>query len=90
MLQGELVELFEEKDQVWVTVTDQGQGIPPEGVPKLFKPFPNIKVKATGGEQSTGLGLAISYRIVEGHGGRMQASSEVGRGSVFSFSLPRD
>ena len=73
---------------VIVSVADQGQGIPPEDLPKLFKAFGRASVKATAGEQSTGLGLAIVRKIVEGHGGQISVESTVGQGSTFSFTLP--
>jgi len=74
--------------KVVVSVRDQGQGIPAEELDKLFKPFGKTSVRGTAGEKSTGLGLAICRKIVEGHGGRIWAESELGKGSVFSFSLP--
>ena len=73
---------------VVVSVRDQGQGIPAEELDQLFKPFAKTSVRSTAGEKSTGLGLAICRRIVEGHGGHIWAESELGKGSVFSFSLP--
>ncbi len=73
---------------VVVSVRDQGQGIPADELDKLFKPFGKTSVRGTAGEKSTGLGLAICRKIVEGHGGRIWAESELGKGSVFSFSLP--
>jgi len=73
---------------VVVSVCDVGQGIPAEELDKLFKPFSKTSVCSTAGEKSTGLGLAICRKIVEGHHGRIWAESEVGKGSVFSFSLP--
>lgn len=74
--------------EVVVSVKDEGQGIPANELDRLFRPFENLSVKSTGGEQSTGLGLAIVKRVVEGHGGRIWVESEVGVGSTFSFSLP--
>jgi PAS domain S-box-containing protein len=73
---------------VVVSVRDQGQGIPTEELDQLFKPFGRTSVRGTAGEKSSGLGLAICRKIVEGHGGRIWAESELGKGSVFSFSLP--
>lgn len=75
-------------DAITISVTDQGQGIPEEDLPKLFKAFGRANVKATGGEQSTGLGLAIARKIIEGHGGVLSVKSRLGEGSTFSFSLP--
>ncbi len=74
--------------EVIISVRDEGQGIPPNELNRLFIPFENLSVKSTGGEQSTGLGLAIVKRVVEGHGGRIWVQSEVGVGSTLSFSLP--
>ncbi len=76
------------KESVTIAVQDHGQGIPAADLPKLFKPFGKASVRSTGGEQSTGLGLAIVRRIVEGHGGRVELESEVGKGSTFSVTLP--
>ena len=71
-----------------VSVRDQGQGIPAEELDGLFKPFGTTSVRSTSGEKNTGLGLAIARRIVEAHGGRIWAESEVGEGSTFCFTLP--
>ena len=82
------VRIARDETQVTVSVADQGQGIPEEDLPKLFKAFGKTSVQATAGEQSTGLGLAIVRKIVEGHGGIMSVQSCVGKGSTFSFTLP--
>lgn len=73
-------------DEVLVAVSDQGKGIAPEDMPHLFQRFSRAKNerRATG----TGLGLYITRVLVEAHGGHIQVSSEVGRGSTFSFTLP--
>ncbi len=72
-----------------VAVRDQGQGIAPEEMGKLFRPFQKTSTRSTAGERSTGLGLAICRQIVEAHGGKIWAESEIGKGSTFSFWLPR-
>jgi len=74
--------------EVLISVKDEGQGIPPEDLPKLFKVFGRANVKSTGGEISTGLGLAIARKIVEGHGGRIWVESHPGQGSTFRFTIP--
>lgn len=80
------IKVFEK--EVWISVKDQGQGIPIEEMKKLFKDFSRTSVKPTAGEQSIGLGLAITRRIVEAHGGLIWVDSEIGKGSTFTFSLP--
>jgi two-component system, OmpR family, sensor kinase len=82
------VVLAESSEGATIAVHDQGQGIPAEELPRLFRPFSTTSVSTTGGEQSTGLGLAIVRKIVEGHGGRIWVDSEVGKGSTFLVALP--
>jgi signal transduction histidine kinase len=82
------IRVYKSGGSVAVEVADQGQGIPQEEMGKLFEPFSRISVQTTAGEESTGLGLAICRRIIEGHGGTIEAESEEGRGSVFRFYLP--
>ena len=76
------------ENQVEISVTDQGQGIPKEEIPKIFREFGRVSVRPTAGESSTGLGLAIVKRIVKAHNGQIWVESEVGKGSTFTFSLP--
>lgn len=73
-----------------IEVIDQGQGIPAEEQETLFQPFQKTSVKSTAGEKSTGLGLAIVQRIVQGHGGGINVSSQPGQGSCFCVRLPTD
>jgi len=70
---------------VAVSVSDTGEGIPPEYLPHIFDKFVQVPGAATGG---AGLGLAISRLIVEAHGGQISVQSEVGHGSTFTFTLP--
>ena len=69
-------------EQVQIDVKDTGNGIPPEIQKKVFDLFYSTK------QEGTGLGLAIVKRVVEGHGGQITVSSEVGKGTVFSIFLP--
>jgi signal transduction histidine kinase len=87
---GTTVEVLIEKKEnsVIVSVADQGQGIPEEELEKVFRPFHKTSVKSTAGEKSTGLGLTIAKRVVEAHNGEIRVNSQVGKGSVFSFTLP--
>ena len=70
--------------QVVVTVSDTGPGIPPDKIAKIFEPFFTTRA------QGTGLGLAIVKKIVEAHGGRIEASSAPGSGAKFTATLPRE
>jgi signal transduction histidine kinase len=71
-------------DWISLSVADTGRGIPPAFLPHLFHRFARIPDSPTGG---AGLGLAIARRIVEAHGGQIRAQSELGRGTVFTFTL---
>ena len=70
---------------VQFSVRDTGPGIPPEDVPRIFGKFWQAK---RGDKRGVGLGLAIARGIVEAHGGSIAVRSEMGRGSIFTFSLP--
>jgi signal transduction histidine kinase len=67
-----------------VTVADTGSGIAPDLLPKVFEPYVTTKA------QGLGLGLAIARRIVEAHGGAIEAESEPGQSTRFRFTLPLD
>ena len=71
-----------------VSVADEGQGIAPLELRKLFQPFGVTSTHSTGGEKSTGLGLLIVKRIAEAHGGSVLVRSRVGVGSTFHLLLP--
>jgi signal transduction histidine kinase len=73
---------------VEVRVRDQGPGIPPGEMGKLFQDFGRTSVKPTGGEKSTGLGLAICKQLVEAHGGNIRADNEANGGCTFMITLP--
>jgi len=69
-----------------LSVTDNGIGIPPENLAKIFTPFYTSK-EATKG---TGLGLSVSLGIAESHNGTIEVASKPGQGSTFSLVLPID
>ena len=72
-----------------IRVRDQGAGLSPEDMSRLFGRFQRLSAKPTGGEGSTGLGLSIVKRIVELHGGAISAESPgPGRGTTFQMTLP--
>jgi PAS domain S-box-containing protein len=76
------------KQKILISIQDNGQGIPAEELSLLFKPFQRTSVKSTEGEKSTGLGLVIAKNIIRAHGGDITVTSEVGKGSIFTFTLP--
>jgi len=75
-------------DNVTVSVSDEGEGIPPEILGKLFDRFYQAESIITGQRSGTGLGLSICKGIVEAHGGDIWVESKLGEGSRFSFSVP--
>ena len=77
-------------DMVVVSVEDQGMGIPTEHLDRVFERFYRVPIPETAGIEGSGLGLAICKGIIERHGGQISVRSNLGRGSVFSFSLPLD
>ncbi|MFC1979103.1 ATP-binding protein [Chloroflexota bacterium] len=75
-------------DNVQVSVSDNGVGIPADELAIVFDKYRQARTGKKSEQKSTGLGLAISELIVEAHGGRIWAESEVGKGSTFYFTVP--
>ena len=73
--------------QVGVSVSDRGNGIPPEAIDHLFERFYRVE-GAGAGVKGAGLGLFICKSLVEAHGGQISVESTPGVGSTFSFALP--
>jgi len=71
-------------EEVWIEFSDTGKGIAPENLNRIFDPFFTTKPVGKG----TGLGLSLSYSIVQKHHGRIEVSSEVGKGTTFRIWLP--
>ncbi len=69
-------------DYLRLEIKDQGCGIPPENLPKIFDPYFSTK------SEGTGLGLASVYSVIKRHGGAIDVSSKVGVGSIFTLFLP--
>lgn len=74
--------------QVMVVVSDQGEGIAPENLNRLFRKFQQVDSSSSRRKGGTGLGLVITKVIVEQHGGRVFVDSELNKGTRFSFTLP--
>jgi signal transduction histidine kinase len=86
---GITVRVTDERDHLRVDVIDTGMGIPTEDLPKVFDGF---YIGLDMEKRGAGLGLSISKRIVEGHGGKIWATSpcpETGKGSRFTFTVPK-
>jgi len=71
--------------EVSIIVKDNGGGIPPAILDKIFQPF--YTTKPTG--QGTGLGLSLSYDIVKAHGGNLKVETKEGEGAAFFIELPQ-
>jgi signal transduction histidine kinase len=72
-----------------IHIADEGAGLSPEDLGRLFGRFQRLSAKPTGGESSTGLGLSIVKRIIDMHGGQVTAESPgPGQGSTFTIVLP--
>lgn len=71
-------------------IRDEGRGIPPEEVVRLFEKFRTIGKDEEGGIEGTGLGLPFCKMVVEAHGGEIKVKSEVGKGTEFEIILPQD
>jgi signal transduction histidine kinase len=88
---GGAIELLvaREGDSILVQIRDQGAGLSPEDISRLFGRFQRLSAKPTAGETSTGLGLSIVKRIVDLHGGRVTVESAgPGKGATFKMTLP--
>ncbi|MBI5830369.1 MAG: HAMP domain-containing histidine kinase [Chloroflexi bacterium] len=76
-------------DTVQVQIRDTGIGIPPPDLPHIFDKFYRVQSAQTKDIEGNGLGLAIVKSIVEQHGGKVKVESAIGKGSSFSFTLPK-
>ena len=79
----------EQADEIRFSVSDEGLGIPPEYLGKLFQKYARVDTGEAGKIKGTGLGLWICREIIRAHGGKIWVESEVGKGSIFSFTLKR-
>ena len=75
-------QLIEENENIIISCTDSGCGIPTEKLPEVFDSFVTTKAKGTG------LGLSLSKTFIEAHGGTIVVNSIVGSGTTFTITLP--
>ncbi|HNR96469.1 MAG TPA: ATP-binding protein, partial [Anaerolineae bacterium] len=84
-----VVTLAQNPNYIVGTVRDTGIGMTPEQMTHLYEEFYRTEEAKTMERQGTGLGLSIAKRIVDSYGGRLWVESELGKGSRFSFALPK-
>jgi len=71
-----------------ITVSDTGEGIPPDDLPFVFDRFYRADKSRSRASGGSGIGLAIVKQLVEAHGGKVRAESQSGQGTTFGFTLP--
>lgn len=84
------IDPWEGKPFVLISIEDTGDGISREDLPRLFTKFFRSKAALKGQTSGIGLGLYLAKNIIDKHGGKIWAKSALGRGSIFTFSLPID
>lgn len=83
------IETFQSSEGAGLSVTDQGLGIDPEHLPRLFERFYRVDKARSRKEGGTGLGLAIVKHIMQVHGGKVCVSSQLGKGSTFTMIISK-
>jgi len=76
-------------DDIMISIADNGIGIKKETLGRLFRIDENTTTLGTQNEKGTGLGLILCKEFIEKHGGKIWVESEVGKGSTFSFNIPK-
>ena len=77
------------KDEIWLSVEDDGPGIEPEHLPRLFERFYRVDNNRSRQMGGTGLGLAIVKHLAQAQGGRVEVKSQPGEGSTFTIIIPK-
>ena len=88
---GEIEIIVKDQDGTTLcSISDTGVGISKEDLPKVFNKFEQFGRKNKDSAEGTGLGLSICKQIIDSHGGSISVESEPGKGTTFSFSIPKD
>lgn len=82
-----VIRLEKDEDSVWISIRDDGPGIPPEEMDRVFEPYLQVN-RQRYEQQGIGIGLALAKGIIEAHGGILELQSEVGQGTLALVSLP--
>ena len=85
-----IIKAVKKDDFIEISVKDDGIGIDAKDIYKLFRIDVQFTKLGTAKERGTGLGLNLCKELVEKHGGKIWAESEVGKGTTFTFTIPRD
>ena len=88
-LKVSVVPSVQQPDEITFSVSDEGLGIPPEYLGRLFQKYARVDTGEAGKIKGTGLGLWICREIIKAHGGKIWVESDVGKGSTFRFTLKR-
>jgi signal transduction histidine kinase len=84
-----VLDAHENTHKVTLSVRNDGEGIPPEKMSKLFKKFSRLDSPEYAGKKGTGLGLYTCKEIIEKHGGEIWADSKMGEWVKFNFTMPK-
>ncbi len=82
--------IMDDHNQVRLAIEDEGEGIPKEALPFIFERFFRVNKARSRKDGGMGLGLAIVRQIVEAHGGTIKVESDMGKGTIFWITLPRN
>jgi signal transduction histidine kinase len=77
----------QKEDDIWIVIQDEGEGIPPEDLPYIFDRLYRVEKSRSRDSGGTGLGLSIAREIIESHGGTIEASSVIGKGTTIRIRL---
>ncbi|MCK9628566.1 MAG: ATP-binding protein [Bacteroidales bacterium] len=83
-----VLSVLKQTNEYLISVSDDGVGIPPDTIEKLFLIDQNKSTRGTQNESGTGLGLLLCKELIEKHGGKIRVESEYGKGSTFNVSIP--
>jgi signal transduction histidine kinase len=84
-----IISAIEKQNEIIFSISDTGVGIPKNNIEKLFRLDQNYSTLGTNNETGTGMGLILCKEFIEREGGKIWVESEVGKGSIFYFTIPQ-